>query len=199
MRARRGTTLLLVVLAAAACSVSADDTTRIVAAEPPGTAPAQTTVVDQPTTAEPTTSPTADLPADPEGARLVVETIGPGLALNEPELACLTQRLGDQPQLVKDAQAPDLASDSKAYVEVATIGQSCADAVRFGPLFAQAAQDESGGRLSEEQMACLQNAYSTLSSDEIRANTAAALNPEDKKSQETNSQAIARLRDGCGV
>jgi len=127
----------------------------------------------------------------------VIADIRAQLPFDDDVVACLTDRLATDQDLLRRT-SKGLSTDQPEYAEVLDLGTQCTQAVVFAPQFAQNVQAQSGGTLTADQMACLTQAYRTLTKDDLQQILNAAMSPTATDRAEQGAKTDA-LITGCGV
>jgi hypothetical protein len=117
------------------------------------------------------------------------------LGWSEQVLGCVGDRLGpDFGQLVESAAGD---SGQEASVVLREAGSECQEVLEWGPAFAASMDEASGGRLSDEQVACLERAWAALDRvviDELVAGAVVA----DRQSPAAIA-AVGEIRERCAL
>ena len=133
-------------------------------------------------------------PGDRE-ARVAVDAIRVQLPYPDDVVACVVAEVSADSKLLASARgAKARAGDLDTMVGV---GARCSLRVRAAPLFGASLQEQAGGSLTKEQVACAVKGYSALDPAVVERVTAAALNPES--AEPGASKPVDDLVKRCGI
>lgn len=182
-------------IASGACSSTepgsdgASDTTAA-----PVTAPA-TTVVEVDGTTTIVEAPVT-FPPDADAVQVVAE-LAPRLPMSETERVCVAEVIGADPDLLGRVSG-GVSPGTDLFDEVAAVHRRCTVTVTQAPMFAASINQQAGGVLSAEQLACLTDGFAALTPDQLDAAMLGALAPTEP-ALAPGTEPLTAIVTGCGV